>query len=174
MLARMHIAILVAVSLAASGAACRNGRSATAPAPSPMPGASTGTPTVVLHATAGGQRSIPVRVELALTGPQRERGLMFRNHLEPDTGMLFLFPSPAPLTFWMKNTLIPLDMIFIDSNRRILGIVENAEPETETGRHVEGNSQYVLEIGGGLSQKWGVAAGSTVDFQGLPATAIPN
>jgi len=174
MLARMRIAILVAAGLAASGAACRNGRSAAGPAPTPLPAASTGTPTVVLHATAGGQRAIPVRVELALTGPQRERGLMFRNHLDPDTGMLFLFPSSAPLTFWMKNTLIPLDMIFIDSNRRIVGIVENAAPETETGRHVEGASQYVLEIGGGLSQKWGIAAGSTVDFQGLPATAIPN
>jgi len=170
----MRIAIVVAVGLAATGVACRNGRSAADPAPTPVTTAATGTPTVVLHATAGGPRSIPVRVELALTSAQRERGLMFRNHLDPDAGMLFLFPSPAPLTFWMKNTLIPLDMIFIDSNRRIVGIVENAEPETETGRHVEGNSQYVLEIGGGLSQKWGVTAGSTVEFQGPAASAIPN
>ena len=168
----MRIAILAAAVLAAGGPACRNGRSAADPAPTPA--AATGTPTVILHATGGGERSIPVRVELALTGPQRERGLMFRNHLEPDTGMLFLFPSSSPLTFWMKNTLIPLDMIFIDSNRRIVGIVENAEPETETGRHVEGESQYVLEIGGGLSQKWGIGAGSTVDFKGLPASAIAN
>jgi len=172
MLARTRIAILVVVALAAGAAACRNGRSAADPTPAPA--AATGTPTVVLHATAGGGRSIPVRVELALTGPQRERGLMFRNHLDPDTGMLFLFPSSAPLTFWMKNTLIPLDMIFIDSQRRIVGIVENAAPETETGRSVEGESQYVLEIGGGLSQKWGISAGSTVEFQGLPASAVPN
>ena len=170
----MRIAILGLVTLTAAGGACRNNRSAANPAPTPVAATANGTPTVVLHATAGGQRSIPVRVELALTGPQRERGLMFRNHLDPDTGMLFLFPSPAPLTFWMKNTLIPLDMIFIDSNRRILCIVENAAPETETGRHVEGDSQYVLEIGGGLSQKWGLSAGTTVEFQGLPASAIPN
>ena len=169
----MRIAILVAVGLTA-GAACRNGRSAADPTPTPVPAAATGTPKVILHASAGAARSIPVRVELALTGPQRERGLMYRNHLDPDTGMLFLFPSSAPLTFWMKNTLIPLDMIFIDSNRRIVGIVENAEPETETARHVEGDSQYVLEIGGGLSQKWGVTAGSTVEFEGLAASAIPN
>jgi len=174
MLARMRIAILVAVSLTAGGTACRNGRSAADPAPTPVPARATGTPTVLLHATAGGERTIPVRVELALTGQQRERGLMFRNRLDPDTGMLFLFPSAAPLTFWMKNTLIPLDMIFIDSKRRIVGIVQNAEPETETGRHVDGDSQYVLEIGGGLSQKWGITAGSTVEFKGLPASAIPT
>ena len=172
MLARTRIAILMVAALAAGGGACRNGRSAADPAPAPA--AATGAPTVILHATAAGGRAIPVRVELALTGPQRERGLMFRNHLDPDSGMLFLFPSPAPLTFWMKNTLIPLDMIFIDSQRRIVGIVENAEPETETGRSVEGESQYVLEIGGGLSQKWGISAGSTVEFQGLAASAVPN
>jgi len=170
MLARVRTAILMAAALAAT-AGCRNGRSASDPAP---PAATTGPATVILHATAGGERSIPVRVELASTGPQRERGLMYRNHLDPDAGMLFLFPEPSPLTFWMKNTLIPLDMIFIAPDRHIVGIVENAEPETETGRHVEGDSQYVLEIGGGLAQKWGVTAGSTVEFKGLPASAVPN
>jgi uncharacterized membrane protein (UPF0127 family) len=122
---------------------------------------------------SGGQ-SHRFTVELALTPDQRARGLMFRTALPGDAGMLFLFPADRVVHMWMKNTLIPLDMIFIDSNRRIVGIVENAEPETETGRHVQGVSQYVLEIGGGLSQKWGVAAGSTVEFQGVPANAVPN
>jgi uncharacterized membrane protein (UPF0127 family) len=99
---------------------------------------------------------------------------MFRNHLEPDAGMLFLFPRPAPLAFWMKNTLIPLDMIFIDHDHRIVGIVENATPETETPRRVSGDSQYVLEIGGGLSSRWGIVAGTTVEFRGLPAGEVPN
>ena len=169
MLARMRIAILVAAGLAASGAACRNGRSAAGPAPTPLPAASTGTPTVVLHATAGGQRAIPVRVELALTGPQRERGLMFRNHLDPDTGMLFLFPSPAPLTFWMKNTLIPLDMIFISAEREIVGIVANAEPLTLTARGVNEPSQFVLEINGGLAARLGIRAGQRMQFRGVDA-----
>src|SRR3569623_452569 len=105
MLARMRIAILVAVSLTAGGTACRNGRSAAAPAPTLVFAGATGTPTVLLHATAGAERTIPVRVELALTGQQRERGLMFRNRLDPATGQLILFTSPAPLPFWKKNTL---------------------------------------------------------------------
>jgi uncharacterized membrane protein (UPF0127 family) len=84
--------------------------------------------------------------------------------------MLFLFPAPAPLAFWMKNTLIPLDMLFLDHDRRVLGIVENAAPETETARRVAGDSQYVLEVGGGLSRQWGIEPGSTAEFRGLPAT----
>jgi uncharacterized membrane protein (UPF0127 family) len=170
MLAQARIMIL-SMALVLGAGACRSSRSAGDPGP-PIATA-TATPTVVLHSSAGG-RTIPVRVELALTESQRERGLMYRNHLDPDKGMLFLFPTPSPLTFWMKNTLIPLDMIFIGQDRRIVGIVQNAAPETETSRHVNGNSQYVLEIAGGSSETWGIAAGSTVDFQGLPVAAIPN
>lgn len=160
--ARSRVWVLLA-ALALSGAgACRNGRSAATSGPS----ATQATPKVILHGEPGG-RAIPVRVELARTDSERERGLMYRNHLEPDAGMLFLFPRPATLSFWMRNTLIPLDMIFIDQDRRIVGIVENAAPETETARRVDGNSQYVLEIAGGLSQRWGVHAGSSVEFEGL-------
>jgi uncharacterized membrane protein (UPF0127 family) len=170
MVARLRWLILsLALAAGVTNGACRNGRSASEPGRS----VATNAPTVILHASAGG-RAIPVRVELALTEPERERGLMYRNHLDPDAGMLFLFPFPSPLSFWMKNTLIPLDMIFIDQDKRIVGIVENAVPETETARRVAGNSQYVLEIGGGLSQTWGIAAGTTVEFQGLPANTIPN
>ena len=82
--------------------------------------------------------------------------------------MLFLFEKPAQLMFWMKNTLIPLDMIFIGADRRIVGIVENAEPQTTTGRRVEGPSQYVLEINGGFAAKLGVTAGGEVDFRDVP------
>ena len=72
----------------------------------------------------------------------------------------------------MKNTLIPLDMIFIGSDRKIVGIVENAAPETETPRRVEGLSRYVLEIGGGMSS-WGSGAapwsfGAPPDLAGVP------
>jgi uncharacterized membrane protein (UPF0127 family) len=161
MFARALVLVLLA-ALVTDGAGCRNGRSATPPAPTTTQAA----PKVILHGEPGG-RAIPVRVELARTDSERERGLMYRNHLDPDAGMLFLFPRPAPLSFWMRNTLIPLDMIFIDPDRRILGIVENAAPETEIPRRVEGDSQYVLEIAGGLSQRWGVHAGSSVEFEGL-------
>lgn len=79
--------------------------------------------------------------------------------------MLFLFPSERPLSFWMKNTLIPLDMVFIRADKTVLGIVENAEPMTETSRFVPGNSQFVLEIGGGLAAKLGIQSGQSVAFE---------
>ena len=160
MLARAQVLVLLTALMTGAGG-CRNGRSAVAPGPT----AAQGPPRVILHGEPGG-RAIPVRVELARTDSERERGLMYRKYVDTDAGMLFLFPRPAPLAFWMRNTLIPLDMIFIDQDRHILGIVENAEPKTETARRVDGDSQYVLEIAGGLSHRWGIHAGSGVEFEG--------
>ena len=116
-----------------------------------------------------GERKLGFRVELALTPADQNRGLMFRQSLGADEGMLFVFEQQSVHTFWMKNTLIPLDMLFIDKDRRVVGIVENAEPQTETGRSVGKPAQYVLEIGGGLSGKLGIRAGQVVEFQGVPA-----
>lgn len=154
--------------MALTQGACRNSRSGAAP--DAKAGLSVAaSPVVVLDA---GGRAVPIRVELATTEEQRERGLMYRNRLEPESGMLFVFDRDAPLTFWMKNTFIPLDMIFIGSDRKIVGIVANATPETETPRHVEGLSRYVLEISGGMSERWGVTAASTVEFRGMPAGVL--
>jgi len=165
--------LLAAVFIAGGGAlSCRNGRSDGVPAPAPAVAVAASSPTVVLHGRDG--RAINVRVELARTEAERTRGLMYRNHLEPDAGMLFLFPQQTTLVFWMKNTLIPLDMLFLDRERRVVGIVENATPETETPRRVNGDSQFVLEVGGGLTRQWGITAGSTVEFLGLPADAGPG
>ncbi|MCC7385714.1 MAG: DUF192 domain-containing protein, partial [Deltaproteobacteria bacterium] len=104
------------------------------------------------------------RAEIADTPEERARGLMYRTELRDDEGMLFLFTQEGPLSFWMKNTLIPLDMVFITSDHTILGIVENATPKTETSRNVPGLSQFVLEINGGLSQRLGLKAGQKVSF----------
>jgi uncharacterized protein len=160
--------LLLALALALAlvpASACRNGRSG---GPGPAPGerapAAVATPVVVLQASG---RAIPVRVELARTEAERSRGLMFRSRLDPDAGMLFLFPRPGRQMFWMKNTLIPLDMIFIGADRRIVGIVEEAVPGSLQSRGVEGESQFVLEIAGGLARRWGVSAGSAVEFQGV-------
>ena len=116
-----------------------------------------------------GDRKLTFRLELAVTPEEHARGLMYRSRLDTDAGMLFVSRAPHPQVFWMKNTLIPLDMIFIGGDRRIVGIVENAEPETETARQVPLPSQYVLEIGGGLSAKLGIRAGQPIEFQGVPA-----
>src|SRR5882724_1996046 len=113
-----------------------------------------------------GQRKVTFRVELARTAPEHEKGLMYREHLAPDAGMLFLFERPAMQTFWMKNTLIPLDMIFISSDHTIAGIVVDAEPLTLTPRAVNEPAQYVLEIGGGLATRLGIRAGARVELHG--------
>jgi uncharacterized membrane protein (UPF0127 family) len=114
-----------------------------------------------------GERQLTFHVELARTEEERERGLMYRDHLAPDAGMLFLFERPALQTFWMKNTLIPLDMIFISSDRAIVGIVANAEPLTLTPRAVNEPSQFVLEIGGGLAARLGIRAGQRLELRGV-------
>jgi uncharacterized protein len=116
-----------------------------------------------------GADPVIVRVEVARTEEQRRRGLMFRTHLDDDAGMLFLFERPQQLAFWMRNTEIPLDMIFIEPSMRILGIVENTEPRTDRSRSVPGEAQYVLEVNAGFSRRHGLASGTAVRFEGVPS-----
>lgn len=102
--------------------------------------------------------------EVADSPALRQKGLMFREALGDRAGMIFLFADERARSFWMKNTLIPLDMIFIRADRTILGVVANAVPRTLTSRGVPGPSQFVLEIRGGLAAELGIAAGQTVQF----------
>ncbi len=120
-------------------------------------------PRVVIRA---GGRSLPVEVEVARTEPERERGLMFRERLEPGHGMLFVFDEESSHSFWMKDTLIPLDMIFIESSRRVVGIVARAEPRTLAPRTVAAPSRYVLEVPGGWAEANGVRPGDAVRLEG--------
>jgi uncharacterized membrane protein (UPF0127 family) len=149
MMRRFRLAVLA--SMIAAAAACK-----TTQAPAPK------VSTVTVDT---GARKVPFKVELAITAAEHERGLMFREHMDPDAGMLFISESPRHQVFWMKNTLIPLDMIFIGADWRIAGIVENAAPQTLDSRDVGVASQYVLEINGGLSARYGLHAGQSVDFQ---------
>ncbi|MBI5500920.1 MAG: DUF192 domain-containing protein [Deltaproteobacteria bacterium] len=116
---------------------------------------------------------VRVRVELAVTDAQRQFGLMCRRHLDADAGMLFVFPPPARhQSFWMRNTLIPLDMIFIDAERTVLGVVEETVPLSETSRSVPGDSLYVLEVNGGFALEHGIGKGARVEIIGPgPGTA---
>ncbi len=123
-------------------------------------------PRVVVETDAGARHE--VRVEVARTDPERMQGLMHRSSLPPDAGMLVLFDESADHAFWMRNTLIPLDMIFIDDAGRVVGVVERAEPETTTTRSVGVPSRYVLEVNGGWARAHGVAAGDRVRFEGVP------
>jgi len=114
--------------------------------------------------------TIPFRAEVVDTPAARQKGLMFRTELAEATGMLFVFPAESQQSFWMRNTLIPLDMIFIRADKTILGIVENAAPKTETPRSVPGQSQYVLELIGGSASRYRINAGQSVHFY----TVIPE
>jgi hypothetical protein len=102
------------------------------------------------------------RVEIADDEAEREQGLMFRTHLDDDAGMLFDFHTPQQVAFWMRNTLIPLDMIFIRADGVIANIADNAEPYNETPIPSAGPVVGVLEIGGGLTQELGIKAGDKV------------
>lgn len=119
-------------------------------------------------------REITFQVEIADTPTKREMGLQYRRELAPDQGMIFLFPAEAQQSFWMKNTPIPLDMIFISAERKIVGIVENTVPFSLDGRSVSGTSQFVLEINGGLSRRYGFKAGDSVRFQGFSPESAPR
>ena len=133
-----------------------------APAASPAQA----TPKVYLSTPQG---DVQVAVEIVKTEAAIERGLMFRQHLPPDQGMLFLMKEDEVWSFWMRNTLIPLDIIFIKKDMTIAGIAENAEPRTETLREVPTPSSYVLEVNGGYCAAHKVVAGAKVRFEGVAA-----
>lgn len=107
---------------------------------------------------------LTLKVEVASTDAQRQMGLMFRESLGEDEGMLFLFPTERHNSFWMHNTLIPLDMLFIDSEWKVVGIVERAEPLTDDPRGVAKMSQYVLEVPGGFAARHGLGPDTQVRF----------
>jgi uncharacterized protein len=107
-----------------------------------------------------------VRVELAADEPSRARGLMFRKELDDDRGMLFVFDEEGEHSFWMKNTLIPLDMIFVDGSGRITGFVERAQPLDLRPRS-GGPSRWVLEVPGGWVARKGVRVGDRVRLEGV-------
>ncbi len=114
----------------------------------------------VVVATASGEHLF--RAEVAATPEERARGLMFREQLDLDAGMLFLFDPPRRVGFWMKNTLIPLDMIFIDAGGRIVAIEERTEPHSLEPRGPDLPVRAVLEINGGLAERLGIAPGDVV------------
>jgi len=110
-----------------------------------------------------------VQVETVADNELRAQGLMFRDHLGPASGMLFFFPEDEVHAFWMKNTKIPLDMIFIDADRRIVGVQHDVPPCTADPCPSYGPglpSRYVLEVAGGVARQHGLAAGDALKFEG--------
>ena len=111
-----------------------------------------------------------VRVEIADDPDAQRRGLMFRDFLAPGTGMLFVFSAEEVQRFWMKDTPISLDMIFISRAGTVVGIVHDAAPFTLETRQVNTPSRYVVEAPGGFARKMGIEVGSEVTFLNVPTT----
>ncbi len=108
--------------------------------------------------------TLTVQAEVVSEGLDRQRGLMFREYLPDGAGMLFLFDKEEEHSFWMKNTLIPLDMLFITADKTVAGIVHQAVPKSEESRTVGVPSQYVLEVPGGYCARNKIGRGSKVQF----------
>lgn len=103
-------------------------------------------------------------VEVAHTPDAREKGLMYRRQLLANQGMLFAFTASEPRTFWMKNTFIPLDLIFLDHQKRVVGIIAEATPLSERPLAIAQASRYVVEVGGGIAKRAGIAIGTQARF----------
>jgi uncharacterized membrane protein (UPF0127 family) len=110
----------------------------------------------IFHTVNG---DVEVDLEVTETAQEVEHGLMYRTAMPPKTGMLFVFPDEAERAFWMRNTLIPLDMLFINAAGRILHIEHAVPPKTEVLRTSKGAAQYVVELPGGSAQHLGIVAG---------------
>ncbi|MCW4114469.1 DUF192 domain-containing protein [Aurantimonas sp. MSK8Z-1] len=115
-----------------------------------------GASTAVLTTKSGEHR---ISVEVVDTPQSREVGLMNRESLPADSGMLFVFQENRPVAFWMKNTLIPLDMLFMDPTGKVTHIATNAQPLSLDLVPSGGPATYVLEINGGAAARYGVAVG---------------
>jgi uncharacterized membrane protein (UPF0127 family) len=109
-----------------------------------------------------------VKVEVARDDSSRSRGLMFRRALDPDHGMLFVFPSSEEHSFWMHDTLIALDLIFLDESRSVVGVVAHAAPQTDTSRTAGKPSRYVVEVGAGEAAEHAVGPGTRAVFIDVP------
>jgi uncharacterized protein len=109
-------------------------------------------------------------VDLALTEKERMTGLMFKENLEREKGMLFIFENENDHSFWMKNVLIPLDIIWLDQNKKVIYLAENCQPCLDPhcpSIKPNGRAKYVLEIKGGISQEIGLSVGERLEFKNI-------
>lgn len=124
-----------------------------------------GTATVTIETAAGPAHEFAV--EFAATPDQRARGLMERTELSPDAGMIFDFAVEREVMMWMKNTPLPLDMLFVASDGEIKRVAENTEPYSETIVPSRSPVRYVLEINGGRASELGIAAGDHLKLSNI-------
>ncbi len=114
---------------------------------------------------ATSKKTFRIEIEVATTQLQHAHGLMFRHRLDPDQGMLFLYDRDATVLMWMKNTFVPLDMLFIDNNGRIAGIAANTVPLSTDIVSSAVPVRAILEVPGGTAARLGIAAGDRVIYK---------
>ncbi len=115
--------------------------------------------------TATGKAISKIDIEKADTEVDRQFGLMFRKSMPEDQGMLFIFDVNEQQSFWMRNTYIPLDIMFVDENGVITTIHENAKPMNDNSLPSNGKAKYVVEVIGGYAQKYGIKVGDKISWQ---------
>ncbi|MPR33879.1 DUF192 domain-containing protein [Salmonirosea aquatica] len=113
---------------------------------------------------SGGKMIKKIDVEIAENEAERNKGLMYRPYMPDSVGMLFIFQESAPLEFWMKNTQIPLDIIYVDSNKKIVSIQKNARPFSEENLPSYADAQYVVEVNAGYTDLHGIKVGDSIQF----------
>jgi uncharacterized membrane protein (UPF0127 family) len=113
-----------------------------------------------LKFSTGSESTPEILVEVASTASSREIGLMYRKSMDEKRGMLFIFEDERPRSFWMKNTHIPLDMIFVDANHVVVKVIHNTEPYTTSPYLSEKPAKFVVEVNAGKAKEWGIIEGS--------------
>lgn len=106
-----------------------------------------------------------IEVEVAKDSTKRQQGLMYRSHMDEDKGMIFIFEREDMQAFWMKNTILPLDIIFIDGKGVINTIHKNTTPYSEKSLPSKGRSQFVVEVNGGYCDKHGISEGDLIEYK---------
>ncbi|WP_242205919.1 DUF192 domain-containing protein [Aestuariivivens insulae] len=108
--------------------------------------------------------SVRLNIEIADTEYETQTGLMYRNSMAETQAMLFIFEDEQPRSFYMKNTSIPLDIIFIDANKTIVSFQKNAKPFDERSLPSNVPAKYVLEVNAGLVDRWNLKVGNTINY----------
>ncbi len=116
---------------------------------------------------ASGDTLQKLDIELAETDYEHQTGLMYRESMQDDQGMLFVYDSESVRSFYMKNTYIPLDILYYDADSTLVSIQKNATPRDESSLPSEGPAQFVLEINASLSDKWGISDGNQISLRKL-------
>ncbi|MBO9615725.1 MAG: DUF192 domain-containing protein [Dyadobacter sp.] len=111
-----------------------------------------------------GQPFKKIEVEIAENEAERNKGLMFRSYLPDSVGMLFIFEQPGDHSFWMKNTSIPLDIIYVGPDKKIVSIAQNTQPYSEESIPTYGLVQYVVEVNAGFTKQNNIQSGDVISF----------